>query len=70
MTAVLHDGVPLLPERLEAREVGVVAEPAAGVLEGRLADLPLEPRAVHLDRLLGGAEGGDHRAAGCPVSLD
>ena len=31
---VIHEGVALLAEGLEAREVGVVTEPPTGVLQG------------------------------------
>ena len=42
----------LFEERLEAHQVGVVAEQAASVLQRHLADLPIGPRSVDRDRLL------------------
>jgi hypothetical protein len=41
----------LLPERLQARQVRVITQTAGRVLQLELADLPVDPRSVDLDRL-------------------
>jgi hypothetical protein len=61
---LLHDGVPLLAEHLEARQAGVVAETAASVLQRQLADLPVDPGPVDRDRLPVRPEGCDDRRQG------